>query len=219
MKINKKNVKYSQLAKQLLSKAGKSAPLFMRKMDGLPELFSVRLINFPMDAITLHYWVNMPYCYNYWNMQGSTAKSLEAYYRAQMESDILFPFIISYGQLPIALIELYSVEKDVLANHIEARIADKGIHTLMAPPRYLLSKLPQKIKQLSRETLITALQFAFSFEGIDRVYTEPHIDNFHANELAKNMGFTFIKEISFPDKKANLFCFEKQLFLDTYPMH
>lgn len=193
--------------------------LFNRKVSELPLSFSVRPMHFPLDALTINYWVNMPYSYNFWNMQGSNSKSIEAYYREKLEGDLLYPFIISYGEYPIALIELYNVEKDALANHISATITDKGIHTLMAPPRYLLTKLPQKIKQLSMQALITALQFAFSFDGTDRIYTEPHIDNFHGNELAKHMGFDFIKEIDFPDKKANLFCFEKQVFLDKYPIN
>ncbi len=192
--------------------------LFNRKAKGLPLAFSVRPMDLQLDSLIINHWVNTPYSYNYWQMQGATSKSIADYYEKKIAADLLYPFIISYGQHPITLIELYNVEKDELGAHIATTPMDKGIHTLMAPPRYLLTKLPQKVKNISKEALVTALQFAFSFAGIENMYTEPNIDNYHANELAKQMGWEFVKEIELTDKKANLFRFEKQAFLKQYPM-
>lgn len=192
--------------------------LFARKATGLPLKFSVRPMDLGLDSLSVNHWVNLPYSYSYWQMKGATSKSIADYYEEKITNDLLYPFIISYGPYPVALFELYNVEKDELANHVDCTSKDKGIHMLMAPPRYLLTKLPQKIKNISQEALVTALQFAFSFSGIERIYTEPHVDNFHANELARQMGWSFVKEIQFPEKKANLFCFEKEQFLKQYPL-
>ena len=203
---------------RFLKKKQIKLPLFTRKLVELKDVFSVRLMDLYTDPLTIHYWVNMPYSYNFWGMKGATAKDIRDYYDEKMAHALLYPFIISYGKHPIALIEIYNVEKDELSRHIKSTQLDKGIHTLMAPPRYLLTKLPEKIRNISKEALVTALQFAFSFSGIDRIYTEPHADNFHANELARQMGWEFIKEIDMVSKKANLFCFEKQQFLEQYPL-
>lgn len=187
-----------------------------RFVDGLSQRFSIRLMNFRLDPLLINHWVNIPYSFSYWGMKGSTAQSITQFYKENIRGNKLYPFMISYGDLPIAMIELYHPGKSELSPHITDNNGAMGIHTLMAPPRYLLTKLPEKVRNLSMETLITALKFAFSFEEIKCIFTDPHINNFHANILAKKMGFQFLKEVQLTEKKANLFCFEKSAFIDRY---
>lgn len=190
--------------------------LYSRSVQSLSEPFTARLMNFDLDPLLINRWVNIPYSDTYWGMKGSTYASIVEYYKENIANERLYPVIISYGKLPIALIEVYHPERSELRSHISGNKVSMGIHTLMGPPRYLIGELPQKVPNISKEAIVTALHFIFSFDYISCIYTEPDINNFHANELAKKIGFQYLKEIQFKDKKANLFVFDRDEFKRKY---
>ena len=152
-------------------------------------------------------------------MAGCNAADLINYYKRNIARDQLYPIIINYNDFPIALIEIYPVTNSPISQFVPDNQTSVGIHTLMGPPRYLLGKLPVRIPNISKEAITTALHFVFSLKGYLEVYTEPDKNNKNANKLAKELGFTFLKEIQLEDKKANLYVFKKSDFLTTHPLN
>jgi penicillin amidase len=88
----------------------------------------------------------------------------------------------------------------------------------MAPPRYLITKLPDRSAHFSKEVLLTTLHFMFSVPGTDRIIVEPDAANSAANKLVARTGFRFQKEIQLSYKKANLYWYTKEDFLSEHPV-
>lgn len=164
----------------------------------------------------IHEWCNRPYSKQFWGMQGPL-KQLKAHYleKARRFKDI--SLLIYWDEHPVAFAELYRPAEEVLALHYTAKANDYGLHLLMAPYKSLLKKFDTMGRGFSENILYRLLVYLFSSSKVGRVLAEPDKNNINACRLAEKVGFRFLKEISLPDKKARLYVFERDGFLQMYP--
>jgi hypothetical protein len=102
--------------------------------------------------------------------------------------------------------DLYLVSEDELRGHVNAQPNDAGMHLLMGPPREMQ-------KGFSFYAIKCLQEYYFSFDESGDLYCEPDQNNYHANRLAINTGFQFLKTIELSYKTANLYRITRQQFL------
>ena len=149
-------------------------------------------------------WVNQPYSKKFWQMDGS-AENWRNTYTALMNDAATHAFIGCFDDEPICQIDLYLISASELNDHIDANDNDAGLHLLMGPPREMQ-------KGFAFYALKCLQEYYFSFENSGDLYAEPDQHNYHANRLAINTGFQFLRTIELADKIANLYRATREAF-------
>jgi RimJ/RimL family protein N-acetyltransferase len=166
--------------------------------ESLNGRLSFRSLDLEKDIDTVFSWVNQEYARAFWQMNGSK-EVLKNTYRDLLDNPHAHSFIALLKDQPVGQIDLYLVEADELSNHVDTAENDCGLHILMLPPR-------ESKKNLAKDVLSAFIEFFFSHANAGKLYAEPDAANATANLLAKNTGFTFLKEIDLSSKTANLYC-------------
>jgi hypothetical protein len=172
--------------------------LFSRYVTELQSTFSFRSLDLSQDLELIHAWVNKTYAQRFWQLAGSVGM-LENIYGTVLANPMVHSFIGLVDEKPICQIDVYAVQADELAEHIDVQGEDCGLHLLMCPPREMQ-------KGWSYYALRVFQEFYFSFEQAKRLFAEPDRENRAANQLAMNTGFHFLKTIELSYKTANLYC-------------
>lgn len=188
--------------------------LYRKELESGP----LKLVSMDMEehGSFMHSWANQYYASKYWQMEGDF-EAFHAYYTAKLKNNEELLLIACLNDIPIAQLEIYPVLSSVLAGHYTASVKDYGIHILMAPYRTLLEKLGDRAKGLSTTVLQSTLEYLFYIAGAENVLAEPDKANKNACLLAQRVGFTFLKEITLPDKTAHLFRYRRGAFLKKCP--
>lgn len=176
----------------------------------------VRPVCLEADISMMHRWATHPLARKFWQAEPNETL-LYNYYRKEFSQKLTFSFLIFLEAIPVAQADVYQVLRDETASHYQAAAEDYGLHLLMAPYKEILSGAKADIKRLSVHVLVTMLGFLFSFDSVQRVMAEPDRENKAANRLAQATGYRFMKQIELSCKKANLYCYEKEDFLEAYP--
>jgi RimJ/RimL family protein N-acetyltransferase len=159
---------------------------------------SFRSLDLERDIDIVFSWVNQEYARAFWQMNGSK-EVLKNTYNDLLDNPHAHSFIALLNDQPVGQIDLYLVEADELSDHVDVGENDCGLHILMLPPR-------ESKKNLAKDVLAAFMQFFFSHADAGNLYAEPDAANTTANLLAKNTGFTFLKEIELSSKTASLYC-------------
>lgn len=181
-----------------------TAILFRQWVAELQATFSLRSLNLSTDSSLLYKWVTKAYAQKFWQLIGSRT-AMERIYGDVLSNPQAHSFIGLIDDTPICQIDVYSVQADELARHIDADPMDAGLHLLMCPPREMR-------RGWSYYALKLFQQYYFSFEQSGTLYAEPDKDNHPANQLATHTGFRFLKTIELSYKTANLYAISRQDF-------
>jgi len=188
----------------------KTNALFCKPFDNSGILFEVssangkisfRSLDLSTDLDTIYHWVNQQYATEFWQMNGSK-EVLKQTYLGILDNPAAHSFIALLDDLPVGQVDLYLVEADELAAHVNSELNDCGLHLLMLPPK-------QSKKDLSKDVLQSFISFFFSHLEAGKLYAEPDSRNAMANLLAKRSGFNFLRAIELSSKTANLYCIER----------
>lgn len=168
------------------------------------DIFQIRSLWLPTDLDTLHQWVNEEYSRRFWQMNGSK-KVLADTYTTVLNNPAAHSFIVLANERMVAQVDLYIAQTDEISKHITAEANDCGLHLLMLPPK-------ESHKGLSKAVLCCFIAFYFSHPSAGTLYAEPDKENYHANRLAINAGFRFIKTVVLSNKTANLYSLTREQF-------
>lgn len=178
--------------------------LFTRQVQELGASLSFRSLDIRHDTDMIFNWVNKAYAQKFWQLK-ATRSVIENIYRAVLENPQAHSFIGLIGEKPICQVDVYTVGADELVEHVKVEPGDCGLHLLMCPPREMQ-------KGWSYYALRCFQEFYFSSEQTGRLFAEPDSENYHANQLATNTGFRFLKSIDMSYKTANLYCLHREDF-------
>lgn len=190
--------------KNLVSKPLDGGIVFKKYISELSSTFSLRSIDLEHDLEMLVNWVNQAYAKKFWQLEGD-ATQLRNTYGSLFANPAAHSFIGCSDDEPVCQLDLYLVSEDELSNHVNGQPNDAGIHLLMGPPREMQ-------KGFSFYAIKCLQEYYFSFDGSGDLYCEPDQNNYHANRLAINTGFQFMKTVQLSYKTANLYRITRQQF-------
>jgi len=191
--------------KKLNCKPNHTGEIFKKYNSEMDGHFSLRSIELESDGAMLFNWATQPYAQKFWQMKEDPQKWRETY-RAILESGAAHAFAVCFDEEPIGQFDVYLASEDELRNHVNAQTNDAGFHLLMGPPREMQ-------KGFSFYAIRCLQEYYFSFEESGDLYCEPDQHNYHANRLAINAGFQFMRTIQLSYKTANLYRLTRQQFL------
>jgi RimJ/RimL family protein N-acetyltransferase len=171
----------------------------------LNQLISFWSLNIDKHLQLIHQWVNMPYSFDYWQMQGEYS-SLKALYETILEHRNAHSFVGYYGDKMVCQIDVYMIGADELSYHIPEENHHCGFHLLMAPNE-------RPIKGLTSSLVKSFLGYYFSFGEARKMFGEPDSRNEKSIALIKKAGFQFLKRIELSYKTADLYCMDKSSFV------
>ncbi|WP_300597148.1 GNAT family N-acetyltransferase [Niabella sp.] len=178
--------------------------LYRERLSGDQLELGIRKLDLRKDLALMYRWVNQPYAYRFWGMQG-TLKALYTFYNPKLEEGHLQLFFVCIGATPVALIEVYPVLRSELADVLDFTDGDYGVHLLMAPYREVKAAVPVNIDGLSVWVLKAVQRMLFDFSAVKRIVAEPDAQNIHACRLAEKAGFHYIKTLPLEGKMARLY--------------
>jgi RimJ/RimL family protein N-acetyltransferase len=173
----------------------------------LKQLISFWSLNIDRHLPVIHQWVNMPYAFNYWQMQGAYPPFKELY-ETILEHRNAHSFVGYYGDQMVCQIDVYMVGVDELSLHIPEENHYCGLHLLMGPNDH-------PIKGLTSALIKSFLNYYFSFGEAKKIFGEPDARNEKSIALLKEAGFQFLKRVSLSYKTADLYCLNKELFCSS----
>lgn len=156
----------------------------------------IREFNLNNDIDLLYSWVTKPYA-KYWGMLDFTKEQVHKDYCELGLNTEHNVFIGELNGVPIFLMERYNPQKDIIANYYKVVKGDIGMHILVAPAE-------KKVSGFTWQVFSSVMDFLFSEKNIKRVVVEPDVENQKIHILNKKAGFTYLKEIRLPHKKARL---------------
>ncbi len=166
--------------------------------------FSLNKFDPQQDAGILHEWVSQPYA-KYWGMLDNSEQQVKESYEELCASEHTQVFMGYHNDEPAFLLEVYQPENEAIAQHIDVKSGDRGMHILMAPPI-------KPIAQFSYCVFITIMEFIFEHLDAKRILVEPDHENDKIHRLNKQLGFIHSKKIQMPDKQAYLATCSKDQF-------
>ncbi len=154
-----------------------------------------------------HKWHNQDYVSNFWEMNFSIEKlqkHIEDIYKNPYHEAV----ILNIDNQPVGYYEVYWATEDRIAPFCSPKEFDRGIHLLIGEKKYLKTTL-------AYESIFHISKFLFEFDDrTQNIWGEPRADNKAILHLAEQLpGWEFIKEFSFPHKRAALLCCSKENFL------
>lgn len=182
--------------------------LFTKNILSPASPLSFRSLNVELDLPTIHIWVNQSYAKKFWQLDVGLCE-LDLLYRSIIERENTHSIVACYRNQLVAQVDLYHAPADETGKCFPATKNDYGVHFLMAP-------LTEPIPSFSSIIFSAAIEFLFQFACVHRVIGEPDSRNVKANALVQRVGFRFQKQISLPDKVANLYFCEHSSFI---PFH
>lgn len=179
----------------------------------MPNPWSVRVVQpDSRDVNQIHDWMHQEHVRSVMHKDWPLAE-WEAEIREQLADTFMRPFIVSYGDRDTGYIELYRAKRDVVARTYDAGTHDIGLHGA----------------HCEAETLREAYAFRFwlaLLEGVfhtdpkcERVISEPDAGNAPVRKLCTKVceatDGRFAGEVELPHKRAALFLFEREAFMNT----
>ncbi len=178
--------------------------LFQRYVDSLQSILSFRPLSLDFDSDLLSGWVNQVYTQRFWQLDGPVSQFREGYLEI-LSNPNAHSFVGQIEDQIVCQVDLYRVQADELASHVNCAHNDCGLHLLMCPP-----------KQMQRGWSLAALQcfqdFYFGYPEAGNLYAEPDHQNHQANRLAIQAGFTFLRPVVLSYKTANLYMLAKEKY-------
>jgi Acetyltransferase (GNAT) domain len=184
--------------------------LYKRDFKGIGNI-SFRSMQMSLDLKMIFDWVNREYSKQFWQLNGSKTL-IENTYGAILTKPASHSFIGLLNSKPICQVDIYSVSKDELSDHVLAKTNDCGMHFHMAP-------IIKPIKGLSVTLMQAFLDYYFFFPQAEQMYGEPDSENAKANKLVEKAGFRFIRPITMSYKQANLWVCTHKNFLTAFENH
>lgn len=171
--------------------------LFSKFYDQLKGTISFRSLNLKTDLPLIHEWVNSPYAFRYWQMNGHFSQ-LVSIYQCMEYNPFAHSFIGIFNGKIVCQLDVYALAIDELSDHVTVQEHDAGFHLLMAPNT-------NPVKNLTISVVDAFIHFYFSFPQAKRLFGEPDITNLKSIELLSKTGFSQIKTIQMSYKKAHVF--------------
>jgi len=178
-------------------------PLFSRSRDA--GKLTLRPLNFPQDADTLHSWMTKPYA-KFWGMLDSHRDDVETFYRELTANNPHAALMGEHDGKPAFLIECYPVQDDPLHEHYDVQPGDIGMHILLAPA-------DRPLPDFSWQVFSTVMEYLFSLPEVLRVVVEPDVRNDKIHRLNKRAGFQYQRQITLSHKTAWLAFCEREDYL------
>lgn len=159
---------------------------------------NIRKFTIEEDIYLLHDWVNREYAY-FWGLQNTSVATVMDEYKKLLS---IHEYEIHIGYLedtPAFILEAYTPQQDVVAEHYDFDETCRGVHILLAPHG------PTKIAHFSWYMFTTMLEYEFLLHPhIQQLVIEPDIRNKKMFALCERIGFQLDKVIELPHKTAQL---------------
>ena len=176
--------------------------LFTRTDPALGD-FALRDLDPAADGELLHGWVTHPKAV-FWQMTDATVADVVRAYQEIADHAHHDAFLGLYRGTPAFLVERYDPAHVELVGQYDAEPGDVGMHFLTAPGE-------RRIPGFTRAVLTTVMEFLFADPAARRVVVEPDVRNTAVHRLNAAVGFTAVREITKPEKRALLsFCTRAQ---------
>ncbi|WP_115718382.1 GNAT family N-acetyltransferase [Gallaecimonas mangrovi] len=172
-------------------------------LDPKVGAFTLRPLKLPDDMALIHGWLSQQRA-RFWAMEKLSISELCDFYQQLKSSGKGGGFIGEHQGKAVMLIECYDPAQDPVGEHYAVAPGDLGMHILLAP-----AKTP--IRGFSRAAFNATLHFCFDGVGASRVVVEPDTRNQAIHRLNRQAGFVYERQITLPDKIAELaFCTAEQ---------
>jgi len=181
--------------------------LYQKRFRSLNSLISFRSLDIQKDLETIHNWVNMDYSQTFWQMRGSIGL-LRACYQCIQQSPFGHSFVGLMNDSLVCQFDLYKVEADELASHIEYELNDCGFHLIMSPNS-------SPVRGLTTEMVKAFLDFYFLRNNSGKMFAEPDNQNLKSINLLERTGFKKIKKVTLSYKTAYVYSITKEQFYAT----
>ena len=184
-----------------------SGIVYRRYIPWLDKTLSFRSLDPDRDLEIFHSWMNEPRVSEFWQEEGDLQKHQQ--YIQSLQDHPSHACLIGYfDEEPFGYFETYWTKEDRIALYYEADDFDRGFHLLVGDPAfrgraYLSAWLPSLSHHLFLEDCRT-----------QRIVVEPRADNHRIIGNLSKCGFAFLKEFSFPHKRAALGMLLRERFFD-----
>ncbi|WP_035797660.1 GNAT family N-acetyltransferase [Kitasatospora mediocidica] len=152
----------------------------------------------PADLPLLAAWMNDPAVAAFWELDGP-AERTALHVRRELDAGNATNLGLLDG-VPMSYWEVYPAERDRLAEHYPAEPGDTGLHLLLGPAPYRGRGLGAVLLAAVAEDLL---------RGAPRVVAEPDVRNTASIRAFQRAGFTAVREIDLPEKRAALMVRER----------
>ena len=162
---------------------------------------TIEPLDLERDLGLLHAWVTHPRSV-FWLMQGASLDDVRREYGAIVDSEHHDAWLGRVDGRPAFLAETYDPARSDLAPHHDTRPGDLGMHVLVAPPvRPVHGFTAAVFAAVVRHCLA---QTTADGHPVERVVVEPDAGNTAIHALNARAGFTVLREVGLPQKRALL---------------
>lgn len=164
-------------------------------MTGLGRL-AHRPVHPDADAPLLHAWVTHPKG-AFWEMADADVAAVRAAY-AEIDAAPHHRADLGLHEAePAFLFERYDPAHDPVGEHLDPRPGDLGMHLLTAPT-------DRPVHGFTTAVMRHVLDACFADPQVQRVVVEPDVRNAAVRRLNVAAGFTELREVGLPGKRAQL---------------
>lgn len=148
------------------------------------------------DAPLLHAWVTHPKG-AFWEMADADLAAVRAAYAEIDAAPHHRADLGLHDGAPAFLFERYDPRHDPVGEHLGPQPGDLGMHLLTAPT-------DRPVRGFTRAVMRHVLAACFADPGVERVVVEPDVRNTAVRRLNVAAGFTELREVDLPGKRAQL---------------
>lgn len=105
----------------------------------------------------------------FWGMTGYTREEIAEVYAWLDEQTTHHAYLVREQDVPVALLQSYRPEADVIGEHYERRPGDLGMHLFLGPG--------ERRAGLGGEVIVSFCRFLFADPAVKRLVVEPDIRN------------------------------------------
>jgi RimJ/RimL family protein N-acetyltransferase len=149
------------------------------------------------DAARLVRWMSAPHVSRFWD-QDWPAERWNQVLTAQLAGGFSRPVLASHAGRPLAYLEIYRTNRDIVSRHYPAQPHDLGVHLAIGD----LEATGRGLGRQLMRALVPALWAADP--ACTRVLVEPDAGNVAARKMFSAAGFTLLNESDLGHKRAAL---------------
>lgn len=149
------------------------------------------------DLDLIRRWMHAPHVAAFWKQDWTRDRWADEL-RDQLAGDHSLPCLIDHDGTTIAYLEVYRVARDRLADFVDHRPTDLGVHVAIGDLGRTGRGLGTALLRAVADGLLAAAP------DCDRVVAEPDVHNTSSIRAFGRAGFHPAGEISLPDKTATL---------------
>jgi RimJ/RimL family protein N-acetyltransferase len=164
------------------------------------------------DLPDVHRWMNNPRVNEFWREAGDEAR--HKHYLESMFSDPhIIPLIGRFDEHAFSYFEIYWAKEDLIGTYCEAGDYDRGCHVIVGEDAF-------RGRAWFTAWLPSLLHFMFLDDArTQRIVQEPQADHYRQLRNLQRSGFSHIKTVDVPTKRAAIVAISRQHFFSERLWH